>query len=256
MIRCLALLAMCSCWLLPTGCGGPCRPGNARPCTCSSGARGVQVCLEDETYGSCDCESTRKDTGVGRPDSGPGTKMDLRGGSARDGSPPVGAKRVFVTSSAYPANLESLVSGAVSGLHAGDLLCEQAAQGALLGGAWKVWLSGEDSVGTRINAIDRISDVGPWFRLDGVKVFNNRANLGSTPLSALEIDEHGAPTSASVWTGTVAGGSSGDSTCYGWSTTSSYYDGGQGLSSATGSGWTDAFAWPCDQTAHLYCLEQ
>jgi hypothetical protein len=253
MVRFVALLAMFpQLW----GCSGPCEPGKTVPCACSNGAQGSRVCLEDETYSSCNCDEKTQDKGVsGRKDAGIGYKMDMRGGGA-DGSPPHGAKRVFVTSSAYQADLQSRVSGAVSGLHAGDLLCQQAAQGALLGGTWKVWLSGENSVGGRINAIDRISDVGPWFRLDGARAFNNKANLGSTPLSPLSIDEHGAYASVMVWTGTVAGGNSADSTCLGWTNTFYNDDGGHGISTESGTGWTDVGPWPCNKTAHLYCLEQ
>jgi hypothetical protein len=247
--RLLLLSAICGV-LLQAGCGGPCTPGQSIPCTCTSGARGAQVCREDQTYGPCDCTGNNDTDSRTHKDSGIAVGMDGVAG------PPPGAKRVFVTSSAYPADLFSLVGGAVSGLHAGDLLCEQAAQGALLGGKWKAWLSGENSVGGKVNAIDRISDVGPWHRLDGVKVFNNRANLGTTPLAPLAIDERGAHVSAMVWTGTVAGGSCGDSTCYGWCTTSGYHGGQNGISTETDSGWTDAGDGACSGTARLYCFEQ
>src|SRR5688500_4322657 len=87
------------------------------------------------------------------------------------------AKRIFVTSLGYTGD-RTTAGGAATGWQGADALCDLAAAGAALGGAWVAWAS--DS-GT--NAIDRIMDVGPWYFVDGATlVFNNKANLATSPV--------------------------------------------------------------------------
>ena len=75
-----------------------------------------------------------------------------------------------------------------------DAKCQLAADSQLLGGTFKAWIST-----TSGNAIDRIADVGPWVLVDNAtKVFNNKANLQTVPLSAIWLTE--ANTSP-TWTG-------------------------------------------------------
>src|SRR5579862_7065150 len=121
-------------------------------------------------------------------------------------------KRVFVTS------LGS--GGALNGVAGADSNCATAVGVAGLGGQWVAWMS--DS--TR-DAIDRVSDVGPWYRLDGHRVFDNKAGLMQTPQAPIDVDETGTTDHAeNVWTGTNVGGrvSDGDGgsvlDCMDWST--------------------------------------
>ncbi|MFL5321038.1 MAG: hypothetical protein ACJ790_15370, partial [Myxococcaceae bacterium] len=97
-----------------------------------------------------------------------------------------GLKRVFVTSVQYPATF--------GGLAKADEACMLAVSAAGLGGNWKAWLSDSNT-----DAIDRISDVGPWYLvfisavqsgdLPPYKVFNNKANLKTTPLLGINFSE-------------------------------------------------------------------
>lgn len=160
-------------------------------------------------------------------------------------------KRVFVTVTDYDGNLKGKVSGAASGLAAGDKLCQLAADAAVLGGTWKAWLSDGS---TNTNAIDRIADVGPWYLVDGTtKVFNNKANLATSPLQVINRNENGGLVSADVWTGTSAGGTASDS-CNGWATINSG-SGRYGNSTSTAN-WTDYSYDSCYEKKHLYCFEQ
>ena len=96
-------------------------------------------------------------------------------------------KRVFITSSVYEGVLTQYNAESV-GLAAGDALCQTAATAANLGGTWKAWLSD-----TNDGAIERLVDVGAYYLVDGLtKVFNNYANLGTTPLVPINMDETAA----------------------------------------------------------------
>src|SRR5258706_10297466 len=102
-------------------------------------------------------------TGAGDP-TGPGEANG--GGDAAKGSPPPGAKRFFVSSSSHDGKL-----GGVAGANA---QCTLIAEAANLGGSWKALLAGAT-----------LADVGPWYLLDGTKVFNNKANvLAGSPLAS------------------------------------------------------------------------
>ncbi len=152
-------------------------------------------------------------------------------------------KRVFVTASDY--------DGKLGGLAGADAKCALSAQAANLGGTWKAWLSDDTT-----NALDRIANVGPWFLLDGTKVFNNKANLATVPLSQITISEQGTRTSGSyAWTGTLGGGARSPDTCGSWAFNDATKKGNVGyLTSA--SNWTEYSAWPCSYRMHLYCIEQ
>lgn len=223
---------------LLAGCGNSsntCVTGQSIMCACASGATGAQVCQSNGTYGTCSCASS--DGGI--PSGGDG------GGQ--------GGKRVFITSTGYPGNFGGSTVAADS-LAAADMICQLAAQGALLGGKWKVWLSA-----TGVNAIDRIADVGPWYALDGTKIFNNRDNLTTSSVNRLVVDEKGKASNSlpiTVWTGTKTGGQQGNSNCLNWNTSSSTYFGVNGYGDSPPY-WTDSGATAsCSNINHLICFEQ
>src|SRR5262249_29550338 len=117
------------------------------------------------------------------PGEAPPKKGDSEGPSSGSGDPPnavadashptlpAGAKRLFVTASAH--------DGTLGGLTGADQRCALAAEGASLGGKWKALLDGAT-----------FADVGPWYLLDGTKVFNNKANVvAGSPLAPPAITE-------------------------------------------------------------------
>lgn len=192
----------------------------------------------------------------GVPGAGGGSSTTPRMG------PAPGQKRVFVTSSLYSGNLK--VEGqAATGLEGADNLCRTAAAAANLGGTWKAWLSAGVPAATvtmSTNAVDRIAEVGPWYRLDGSKAFNNKANLMTAPLVPLDRDENGRPipgsSSLQVWTGTSAGGRWSGTDCDQWTSGFANRSGTAGLATSADQMWTDGAHGNCGSGLRLYCFEQ
>jgi len=123
-------------------------------------------------------------------------------------------------------------------------------------GTFKAWLSGDTT-----DALSRIRDVGPWYRVDNVKIFDNKAGLAGVPLAPPYKDENGDYVGYHgyyVWTGALNGGTKDSSTCEGWTTS--------GANRATTVGmvdnlnvtwWTDVgYGDLCAGSNHLYCLQQ
>jgi hypothetical protein len=174
-------------------------------------------------------------------------------------------KRVFITRDRWDGNLRlaalsfSIVTS--TGLAAGDALCNWAALDAALGGAWVAWLSD----GTQ-NAIDRIQDVGPWYRMDGAEIFHDKASLSGDPLAPIDVDETGHVLGALKdpdgivhipWTGTHANGSRAQDTCHDWLDNASDAVGVVGSQdAATDDKWSELSSAPCNRPYHLYCFEQ
>jgi len=162
-------------------------------------------------------------------------------------APPPGAKRVFVTSGTHDWSF--------GGLAGADQWCTLAAEGASLGGKWKALLAGAS-----------IPDVGPWYLLDGTKVFNNRANvLAGSPLAPLEITEQKThvPFGDFAWTGhAIPQSDLSNDDCSAWTSSAPYAMNGPGGTIGdphfTSQEWIiaqDRFA-ACSDLEHLYCLEE
>jgi hypothetical protein len=158
-------------------------------------------------------------------------------------------RRVFVTSTAYSGNWASLT--------AADGFCTTSAQAANKGGTWKAWLSSSVT-----EARSRLADTGPWAQesADGgtVLTFNNLANLQSTPLAPLAVNERGQAlvSGTRYWTGTVGGGTAG-SVCNDWAPYNTGFSGTVGLSGTTTTSWTNDATVGCVSTmASLLCFEE
>jgi hypothetical protein len=165
---------------------------------------------------------------------------------------------VFVTSSRYSGDLKTAGAGA-TGLAGGDALCQTAATAANLGGTWKAWLSiGVAGGGATTNAVDRIAEGGPWYRLDGEKAFNNRANLMTAPLVSLNHDENNRLVleDREVWTGTEVGGRWTGQDCTQWTSGNGIPSGTMGDASKADGSWTTSAPASCAFGKRLYCLEQ
>jgi hypothetical protein len=194
--------------------------------------------------------------GGGPPDADlvPPEAADGAGVIFSDGPPR--AMRVFVTSGKWDGNLlraAIVAGGSVStGLAGGDTLCNLSAHAAGLGGTWVAWLSDSTT-----DAIDRIRDVGPWYGLDGAKVFESRAALTADPLVALEVNEVGTRTDYAPWTGTLADGTKAASTCGDWRSNSDRTYGLCGYSDSTGQRtWSEGVLPLCNNPYNLYCFEE
>lgn len=170
---------------------------------------------------------------------------------------PAGAKLVFVTRTTY--------SGDLGGLTGADGLCAAAAGAASLGGTWRAWLS--TTVGTPVNAFDRIQGDGPWYLVGTdtagrrIKAFTNKASLRAAPLVPIDRTELGVQLTGGrfVWTGTAPTGNAStptslyDNSCGNW-TDSAF--GSQGDVGDVYAHWTNQRGMTCDSTASLYCFQQ
>lgn len=119
-----------------------------------------------------------------------------------------GDRLIFVTSSAYDGDL--------GGRSGADALCQTHAEGAKLQGTFLAWLSNAGA-----DAADRMNDGAPWYDTNGVLVFNNAANLRTTPQSDIDHDEFGDFVGLDVpyWTGTRGDGTRDDEHCDSWTST-------------------------------------
>jgi hypothetical protein len=145
------------------------------------------------------------------------------------------------------------------GVTGADALCQSAATGALLGGTWKAIVARAPADG-----IGALADVGPWYRMDGVLAFNNRAQLRNTPSAPIYLDELGNSQGLGdcVWTGMMTGGiyaNACENNINGsqvWTSGNSAQSGTFGSIGATDSTWIYTSTANCDLRCHLYCIEQ
>ena len=139
-------------------------------------------------------------------------------------------------------------NGNLGGLAGADRFCQNAA----LAGVWKAWLSDSTT-----NAIDRIADVGPWYTMNGLLAFENKAQLAQTPSAIIEFDQHGGVVAASsYWTGTRVGGTSTDANCNNWTSANDVGVWGDGRQLKGASTWTEASPPnPCINAINLLCIE-
>ena len=150
------------------------------------------------------------------------------------------AKRAFVTSTAYPADL--------GGLAGADAKCQARADAAGLGGTWHAWLSTYT-----VNAKSRVDDAA-YARLDGVVVAASLADLTDGALAqGLFKNELGATWLYQTWTGTAPDGTAVAQTCSDWTSTTGASQ--VGYSEANDSKWTANNTWVCDGSLALYCFE-
>ncbi|MDP1827789.1 MAG: DUF1554 domain-containing protein [Archangium sp.] len=226
-------LGMC----LATASGGG--TGSSGRCTSSAECATGWAC----EAGQCTLRSV---IGGGGGVGGDGGAVGGGGGAVGGGSGAALPMRVFITSVAGPGN--------IGGLAGADARCDAAARAANKGGTWKAWLSTASEA-----AHSRQADVGPWHQqsADGglTLTFNNKANLSTTPIAAISVDEMGRYTGAEYWTGTSGGGQASDSTCSGWTSASSNYFGTIGNGS-TSTAWTSSTSAYCYDFNALLCFEQ
>lgn len=148
-------------------------------------------------------------------------------------------------------------------LEAADAICKQAAAEAELPvpESFKAWLSDSNT-----NAIDRFTWDGPWKRLDGVPVAQNKADLTDGILFApINLTEDGLYTAlqGGVWTSTNFDGTRTASNCQDWTSTSQDETSERLRTMATtDAGWTvfsngiEDLTWRCSVEVGFYCFAQ
>lgn len=164
---------------------------------------------------------------------------------------------VFITSDFYDGNLKA-AGAAATGLEGADNICQLHADAASLAGRYRAWLSTKD-----VDAVDRITGLGPWRNTKGELVFANRAQLQTHPVLMVGYDESGDGRYPIVWTGTAVGGREAPlefnfnttSTCADWTNNLAGTDASVYGDSAQASGaWTDSSYGSCYETHALYCF--
>ena len=238
-------------------CGRPCTAANCLGCCNAEG-----VCAPGVSTGSCGANGAECSTCAGTQSctnglcegpvaQGGGTSAGTSGGAGGGGSGGgtvmlESRLRVFITSVGYTGNL--------GGLAGADALCTNAARAANKGGTWKAFLSSPTE-----DAISRMADVGPWHQelRDGslLKTFNNKANLTTSPLTTLYVNEQGGGSSISpdnYWSGTLSTGLKGTDTCAGWTTANFSGRGSRG----NGGSWFISGLASCESNESIVCFEQ
>ena len=165
-------------------------------------------------------------------------------------------KKAFLTSATGTGNLGSWPgANGQSGIAAGDEICQKLAAVAGLQNAqnFKAWLSDANT-----DASARFTSNGPWVRLDGVVLAENRQDLTDGSLNtSLNLTETGDYIGGFdyAWTGTNHIGGKKTDTCNNWVDATQSFNGGIGRLFDR-SAWTAAGYLPCDRYyVHLYCLE-
>lgn len=187
------------------------------------------------------------------------------------GSPPLAPLRMFVTQGNYEASVaaeKTICPGA-------------AAAGAIPDGEHTVWvqllrLAGVDSVSVSPIARVKAFDEDRWVDLSGNPLFDSPLELSSmrAPRSPLVQTQYaGYPVEAgeAVWTGMPPAVSAKEiiesaplfGLCVGdayhdfkiWSSTAATKEGYIGLAGADNLSWLGGSLLPCNERAHIYCIE-
>lgn len=197
--------------------------------------------------------------GAGAAQGGGGSAGIGGGGSPPDGgggaaSNTTTRKRIFHLKNGDLGQIRD-ANDTRTGLEVADAECTTAGQ--TYGGAnWKAWLSS-----STVNALDRIADVGPWYRLDQTTLlFADRASIVNgpqvpiSPQSVLVDDTRNL-----FWTGTLVDGTASANNCQDWTD----YVFANPLNIATvgrvdtaGPGWVNPTPLSCSYYLALLCIEQ
>jgi hypothetical protein len=152
---------------------------------------------------------------------------------------------VFVSSTTYSGNL--------GGAAGADTKCQTVANTApaLAGRVFRAWVSdAAGSPGTRF-ARD-----GYFVRTDGTTVAGSWWDLTDGTIAAtINVTETRAVRVGTPWTGTLADGTPGASTCANWSSALATATGVAGNVGATTT-WSNASTPACNVMSPLYCFEQ
>jgi len=167
-------------------------------------------------------------------------------------------KKVFMTSVIGNGNMSSWPgAGGKSGLLAADSVCQTRAIASGVTGTFKAWLSDGYT-----NAINRFNSNGPWVRLDGVKVADNKTDLADRSIfTSINLTELGAYIGGNwpVWTGSDDNGLATAATvCNNWTDATASFSGTMGYPNHAGDGWSyfSGNTMQCSYTSgHLYCFE-
>lgn len=209
-----------------------------------SGASGGSVGLDVGSSGG----SRDGHDGGGVGTGGNGSALDARGGEAGDKAT---RKRIFHLKNGTLGQIRD-GNDTRTGLEVADAECVQAGQ-SYGGGQWKAWLSS-----STINALDRLADVGPWYRVDQeTLLFPSRAAMVNGPLAPIDTQSDPVDDRRNLfWSGTLAAGSASGSNCQDWTAYGSGLVATVGRVDTAGQGWVNPSSLSCGSYLSLLCIEQ
>jgi trimeric autotransporter adhesin len=165
------------------------------------------------------------------------------------------APLTFTKASGRVAFLSQGLFDPSTGLAAADSLCQGEATTASLSGTYKALLST-----TTASAASRFSTTGaPWVRVDGVALSDTAASFFKpNPLAPLNQYANGTYVwDQTVWTGNTDPLSPGSHTCKDWTSKLGTDAGNEGDASyASQVSMFGTYGQSCNNTEHLYCLQQ
>lgn len=175
-----------------------------------------------------------------------------------DDPPPAAPADAGASTDASTGTLMAFVSsetptGNLGGVTGADAICNKLAKAAGLPGTYVAWISTAN-----VDAIDRVTGAGPWQRVDGKVVAQNKAQLATGQLTnPLRRDEKGQTPSLAedrVWTATGPNGKYvGGSDCGAWTGTG---NGHVGEAEHDGNKWTSLVDEACTEVNRVYCFQQ
>ncbi|MBI4821384.1 MAG: hypothetical protein HY791_34310 [Deltaproteobacteria bacterium] len=139
--------------------------------------------------------------------------------------------------------------------------CTSGAERTGLGGLWRAWLSSSE-----IDAIDRVSDVGPWYRLDRkTLLFASKAELAEGPRTRIDPTEQtedwescarSGSCGLTFWSGTDLYGRRTSDNCLDWTVYNRPAIATVGRADVSGPSWVAASSILCSAYLALLCIEQ
>lgn len=137
-----------------------------------------------------------------------------------------------------------------TGVEAADADCTTAAATRELGGSWRAWLSSSTT-----DAIARIDDVAPWYRIDReTLLFASTRELTTGPRAPIEASPDPEP--MMFWSGTRLDGTRSTDNCFDWTIYNRPAIATVGRADVVGAAWVMDAALLCSNYLALFCIEQ
>jgi hypothetical protein len=132
--------------------------------------------------------------------------------------------------------------------------CTRGANEMGASGTWRAWLSSSE-----IDAIDRIADVGPWYRVDQeTLLFPSKADLLHGPAAPIDLtfDDPASDADVLFWSGTAIDGRRTSDNCMDWTIYNLPAIATVGRADIAGEAWVAADPLLCSNYLALLCIEQ
>lgn len=166
-----------------------------------------------------------------------------------DSTPPSERHRVFYLRNGTLGKI--MDSGDTrTGIQTADAECTAAASERGHAGSWRAWLSS-----STVDAIDRIADVAPWYRVDReTLLFASKQELTSGPRATIEAMTDAEP--MMFWSGTDLDGSRSTDNCSDWTVYIQPAIATVGRVDVVGESWVMDTPLLCSKYLALLCIEQ